>query len=420
MLQSMRIRGGIPLHGKIKISGAKNLALPALVVTLLTDSEVVLNNVPNLVDIRSMIDLLSFIGTEIEYEDHTAKLRTANLKSTEAPYDFVRKMRASILVLGPLLSKFRKAKVSLPGGCAIGARSVDLHIKALESMGAEISLENGYIDAKAPRGLFGCEINFPIATVTGTENVLMAAVLAEGETKLINAAMEPEVVALCELLNQMGAKIKGQGTSIITITGVQELHGAEFEITPDRIEAGTYAIAAAVTSGEILLENCVYDHLLSFFEVLQRAGIKCEKRENGVFVQRAKDDITPVDIETAPYPGFPTDLQAQYSVLMSVSNGTASITENIFENRFMHIPELNRMGAKITIHGRTAVVTGVSGLLGAQVMATDLRASVSLILAGLIADGETVVNRLYHLDRGYENLEDKLRNCGALMERFAI
>ena len=416
----MKIKGGQPLNGVIKISGAKNLALPALVVTLLTESEIILRNVPNLMDIQSMIDLLSFMGTKISYEDHITKLRTSDLRSIEAPYDFVRKMRASILVLGPLLANFKKARVSLPGGCAIGTRSVDLHIKALESMGAEITIENGYIEAKAPNGLIGCEITFPIATVTGTENVLMAAVLAKGETKLINAAMEPEIVALCELLNRMGADIKGHGTSIITINGVDQLHGTEFEIMPDRIEAGTYAIAAAITNGKVLLESCIYDHLSSFFEKLQQAGIKCEKQENGVLVQRQSDEILPVDIQTIPYPGFPTDLQAQYSVLMSICNGTASITENIFENRFMHIPELNRMGAKIAIHGKTAVITGVKRLFGAQVMATDLRASVSLILAGLIAEGETIVNRLYHLDRGYEDLENKLRNCGAVMERFEV
>ena len=287
-------------------------------------------------------------------------------------------------------------------------------------MGAEISIENGYIKAKAPNGLNGCDITFPIATVTGTENVLMAAVLTKGTTRLINAAMEPEVESFCELLNKMGAKISGAGTSIITIEGVDKLHGTEFEIIPDRIEAGTYAIAAAVTNGKVLLKNCRYEHLTSFFETLNLAGVASEKAEDGVLVYRKNSEIHPVDIQTAPYPGFPTDLQAQYTVLMSICNGTASITENIFENRFMHIPELSRMGANISIHGKTAMVTGVKKLTGAQVMATDLRASVSLVIAGLIAEGETIVNRLYHLDRGYENIEQKLNNCGANLERFSV
>lgn len=421
MLQSMRIVGGCQLNGTIEISGAKNLALPALVASLLTDGKVTFKNVPNLADIKSLLDLLDYIGVSInKVNQHTFELSTSCIKSTEAPYDFVRKMRASILVLGPLVSRFKEATVSLPGGCAIGTRGVDLHIKALEMMGAEISIENGYIKAKAPNGLTGCDITFPIATVTGTENILMAAVLARGTTRLINAAMEPEVEAFCELLNKMGAKISGAGTSMITIEGVDKLHGTEFEIIPDRIEAGTYAIAAAVTNGKVLLKNCRYEHLTSFFETLNLAGVTSEKIEDGVLVYRKDSEIHPVDIQTAPYPGFPTDLQAQYTVLMSICNGTASITENIFENRFMHIPELSRMGANISIHGKTAMVTGVKKLTGAQVMATDLRASVSLVIAGLIAEGETVVNRLYHLDRGYENIEQKLDNCGANLERFSV
>ena len=421
MLQSMRIVGGCRLNGEIAISGAKNLALPALVASLLTDKKVTFKNVPNLADIKSLLDLLDYIEVSInKVNQHTFELSTSCIKSTEAPYDFVRKMRASILVLGPLVSRFKEATVSLPGGCAIGTRGVDLHIKALEMMGAEISIENGYIKAKAPNGLNGCDITFPIATVTGTENVLMAAVLTKGTTRLINAAMEPEVESFCELLNKMGAKISGAGTSIITIEGVDKLHGTEFEIIPDRIEAGTYAIAAAVTNGKVLLKNCRYEHLTSFFETLNLAGVASEKAEDGVLVYRKNSEIHPVDIQTAPYPGFPTDLQAQYTVLMSICNGTASITENIFENRFMHIPELSRMGANISIHGKTAMVTGVKKLTGAQVMATDLRASVSLVIAGLIAEGETIVNRLYHLDRGYENIEQKLNNCGANLERFSV
>lgn len=421
MLQSMRIIGGSRLTGEIEISGAKNLALPALVTTLLTDQKITLKNVPDLADIRSLLDLLEHIGTDVNYIDkHTIELSTSFIKSVEAPYDFVRKMRASILVLGPLTTRFNRALVSLPGGCAIGSRGVDLHIRALELMGANISIENGYIKTNVNGNLVGCDITFSIATVTGTENVLMAAVLAQGTTRIINAAMEPEIVAFCDLLNKMGANISGAGTSIITIEGVEQLHGTEFEIIPDRIEAGTYAVAAAVTGGKLLLRNCQYNHLTSFFETLTRAGITCDKTETGVTVYRTGQDIAPIDIQTAPYPGFPTDLQAQYTVLMSICNGSASITENIFENRFMHIPELSRMGADIAIHGKTAVVTGVKKLTGAQVMATDLRASVSLVIAGLIAEGETIVNRLYHIDRGYEDIEKKLNSCGANVERFSV
>ena len=421
MLQSMRIAGGSRLEGEIRVSGAKNLALPALVATILTDKPLTLKNIPNLADVKSLQELLNCIGTEINYTDtHTVILTTGDIKSTIASYDFVRKMRASILVLGALIARCKKATVSLPGGCAIGARGVDLHVKALEIMGAEIAIENGYIEAKAPNGLTGCDIAFPMTTVTGTENILMAATLAKGTTRIINAAMEPEVEAFCELLNKMGAKISGAGTSVITVEGMGELHGTEFEIIPDRIEAGTYVVAAAVTNGKVLLKNCRFEHLASFFETLNSAGVACEKVDNGVQVYRKSDEIQPISIQTAPYPGFPTDLQAQYAVLMSICNGSASITENIFENRFMHVPELARMGANISIQGKTALITGVEKLKGAQVMATDLRASVSLVIAGLVAEGETIVNRLYHLDRGYERIEEKLNNCGAHGERFEV
>ena len=417
----MRIAGGCQLKGEIEISGAKNLALPAVVATILTEEPVTLRNVPNLADVKSLLELLDCFGTEINYKDtHTITLSTRNIKSTLAPYDFVRKMRASILSLGALIARYKKATVSLPGGCAIGARGVDLHIKALEALGAHIDIKNGYIEAEAPKGLVGCDITFPMTTVTGTENILMAAVLAKGITRLINAAMEPEVEAFCELLNKMGARITGAGTSVITIEGVDSLHGTEYKIIPDRIEAGTYAIATAITNGKVLLKNCEYEHLASFFETLNLVGISCEQKENGVLISCNAEEIHPVSIQTAPYPGFPTDLQAPYTVLMSLANGGSSITENIFENRFMHIPELARMGADITIHGKTAIVNGVKKLAGAQVMATDLRASVSLVIAGLVAEGETVVNRLYHLDRGYENLEEKLNNCGANVERFEV
>lgn len=416
----MQIEGGYPILGTINISGAKNLALPAIVTTLLTDKEIILNNVPNLSDVKSLLALLDYLGCDININlnNNQVKLRTTNVKKTEAPYDFVRKMRASILVLGPMVARFGQASVSFPGGCAIGIRAVDLHIKALQLLGAEVHINNGFIKAYAPNGLIGNDIHFPIVTVTGTENSIMAAVLANGTTRLINAAMEPEVEALCNLLNNMGAKITGQGTSIITIEGVKELQGATFDIIPDRIEAGTYAIAAAITHGKLLLKNCIYKHLEVFFNTLKLNGIKIEETNSGVTVENNNDIINPIDISTAPYPGFTTDLQAQYMALMTISNGTSVIQENLFENRLMHAPELNRMGANITVNGTTAIVKGVNTLSGAQVMATDLRASASLVLAGLSAKGKTIVNRLYHIDRGYENIDEKLQKCGAHIKRL--
>ena len=420
MLQSMRIKGGNPLCGEISISGAKNLALPALVSTLLTDKQIILNNVPNLVDVKSLMNLLEHLGCNISYDymSHKAILKISSIKTTKAPYDFVRKMRASILVLCPLVARFGQASVSLPGGCAIGVRGVDLHIRTLQLLGANVAIENGLINVSATNGLRGCDITFPIVTVTGTENSIMAAVLAKGTTRLINAAIEPEVKAFADLLNSMGAKISGQGTSTIIIDGVDTLHGAEFSIVPDRIEAGSYAIATAITNGKVLLKNCIYEHLESFLDILQLNGINVQKQSNGVLVCQENEFINPMNIQTAPYPGFPTDLQAQYMALMSICKGTSSITENIFENRFMHVPELNRMGANISVHGNTAIVTGINKLKGTQVMATDLRASMSLILAGLAAEGETIVNRLYHIDRGYEDIDNKLRSCGVDIERF--
>ena len=422
MIQSMRIDGGHPLFGEIPISGSKNLALPAIVTTLLTDKEIVLNNVPNLSDVNSLLELLEYFGCNISNDlvNNRLKIKTTNIKSTEAPYDFVRKMRASILVLGPMVARFGKASVSFPGGCAIGVRAVDLHIRALQLLGAEITIDNGFIKAYAPNGLKGCEIVFPIVTVTGTENSIMAAVFAKGTTKLINVAVEPEVEALCNMLNTMGAKIKGHGTPIITIEGVEQLNGTKFDIIPDRIEAGTYAIASAITHGKVFLKNCLYKHLELFFNTLKLNGISIKEKENGVIVENNNDVINPIDISTAPYPGFATDLQAQYMALMTISNGTSLISENMFENRLMHVAELNRMGANITVNGNTAIVKGVTRLSGAQVMATDLRASASLILAGLAANGETTVNRLYHIDRGYENIDKKLQECGAHISRHEV
>jgi UDP-N-acetylglucosamine 1-carboxyvinyltransferase len=423
----MKISGGTPLVGTIEISGAKNLALPALAASLLTDGNLSLHRVPNLEDVKSMLRLLVHLGVDMGDLMAGTIILTANgLKTLDAGYDFVRKMRGSILVLGPLVARFRKAAVSLPGGCAIGARGVDLHLKALEHMGASITIENGYINASAPNGLIGCDIILPIPTVTGTENILMAATLAKGITRIINAAMEPEVAALADLLIKMGAKITGHGSSIVTIDGVDSLSGTDFTILPDRIEAGTYAIAAALTNGKLLLKNCKYDHLAALFDALHLAGVTHQvHREAGneyedIEVWRNIEIINPVSIQTTPFPGFATDLQAQFMTLMTICNGTAAITENIFENRFMHVPELSRMGANISIHGKTAIVTGQPFLRGTNVMATDLRASVSLVLAGLTAHGETIVNRLYHIDRGYENIDQKLRTCGANIERFTV
>jgi UDP-N-acetylglucosamine 1-carboxyvinyltransferase len=417
----MRIWGGERLKGEVSISGAKNLALPALAAGLLTEDDVILKNVPNLADVQSMGNLLSHIGTDISIAGSAYSMSTKDIRVFEAPYDFVRKMRASILVLGPLVGRFGKARVSLPGGCAIGARGVDLHIRSLEHLGANVSVDNGYINADAPNGLHGGDIIFPTVTVTGTENIMAAACFAKGTTRLINAAIEPEVVAFADLLSKMGANISDSGTPIITIEGVERLHGCEFTIIPDRIEAGTYAIAAAITGGDITIRGGEYDHISALLNFLRMADISVEVSQDGIRVSRDKDvPIKGVDVQTAPYPGLATDLQAQFMALMTLCQGSSSITENIFENRFMHVQELCRMGANITVHGKTAIITGVSKLTGANVMATDLRASVSLVLAGLAAGGETVVNRLYHLDRGYENLDQKLTNCGAIIERIII
>lgn len=413
----MKIEGGHRLEGTIEISGAKNLALPAIASSLLTDQQVILHNVPKLTDVASMLGLLGYLGCDVSRSGDTVTLCTKDVINVDAPYDYVRKMRASILCLSPLVARCGRAEISLPGGCAIGLRSVDLHIRTLILMGANVSIEDGLIKAYAPNGLIGCDIDFPKVTVTGTENALMAGVFAKGVTRLINVAKEPEVQEFAKLLNLMGAKISGIGTSVLEIEGVEQLHGTEFSIIPDRIEAGTYAIASAITHGSIFLKNCVYDHLQSFFTALQQTGTTIQNRKDGVLITNDLDTIYPYCIYTNPYPAFPTDLQAQYMVLMSVCHGNATITENLFENRFMHAQELTRMGARIYIDGKNARITGVPSLKGAPVMATDLRASVALVLAGLAAEGTTTVNRLYHIDRGYENIDDKLRSCGAVLER---
>ena len=421
-MDRIRIRGGRPLEGRIQISGAKNAALPLMAAALLTDKTLSLSNLPALADIATMGKLLEQHGVDLRIEGESAArkghLTAARITSTTAPYDLVRKMRASVLVLGPILARCGEARVSLPGGCAIGNRPVDLHVKGLTALGAEITLEEGYIHATAPKGLKGGRFVFPQVSVGATENLLMAACLAEGETTLVNAAREPEVNDLAHCLNAMGAKIEGIGTDTLHIQGVAALHGAEHHVVADRIEAGTFAIAAAMTNGNLELAGICPTLLESLLKLLGEAGAKVETMQDGFRVRRANGSMDGVDVMTEPYPGFPTDLQAQIMALMTVSKGAAMITETIFENRFMHVPELCRMGANINVHHSSAMIRGVERLKGAPVMATDLRASVSMVLAGLVAEGETIVNRVYHLDRGYERLEEKLAACGADIARI--
>ncbi len=409
------IRGGRPLQGTIGIGGAKNAALPLMVCGLLTDTRLVLGNVPKLADIATMAELLAQHGIEVTADGRTLTLG-GPITNTEAPYDIVRKMRASVLVLGPLLARCGQARVSLPGGCAIGTRPVDLHLKGLEAMGATIELAGGYIVASVAGRLRGARILLPMPSVGATENLLMAASLAEGRTTIVNAAREPEIGDLAACLIAMGARIEGAGTDTLTIDGVERLGGARHAILPDRIETGTYACAAAITGGEVTLAGARLADLGAVAGVLSRAGVEVAESDAGVVVRRL-NGLHGADVMTEPYPGFPTDMQAQFMALMSVAEGAAMVTETIFENRFMHVPELNRMGARINVHGSSAIIRGVRGLSGAPVMATDLRASVSLVLAGLAATGETIVNRVYHLDRGYEAVEEKLAACGAEIGR---
>jgi UDP-N-acetylglucosamine 1-carboxyvinyltransferase len=418
------IKGGVPLEGVIPIGGAKNAALPLMAASLLMPETLTLKNVPVLADIATMANLLVqhgvgvMRGEEGTDSGHVVELSAGNITSSTAPYDLVRKMRASVLVLGPLVARCGRARVSLPGGCAIGPRPVDLHLKGLQRLGAEVELREGYIDARAPKGLRGAEIAFPAVSVGATENLLMAASLAEGETLLINAAREPEITNLAECLVAMGARIDGIGTDRLRILGVPQLHGATHSIIPDRIETGTYIMAAAATNGEVRLTGTRLDLVAAVVRILESAGVKVEETAGELVVRRAAERLEGVDVMTEPYPGFPTDLQAQTMALMTIANGASMITETIFENRFMHVPELARMGANINVHGASALVRGVPRLMGAPVMATDLRASVSLVVAGLAAAGETVINRVYHLDRGYERLEEKLAGCNARIERI--
>ncbi len=426
-MDKIKIIGGNVLNGKIYISGAKNAALPLICASLLTEDEINLKNVPHLSDITFLNSLLQYLGlrvsaTEEQFEEHSSTTYTYqadNIKDFTAPYDFVRKMRASYYVLGPLLARFRHAELSLPGGCAIGARPIDIHLSSLEQMGARIEIKNGYVVADAPEGLKGAHVIFHKASVGATCNILMAATLAEGITKIENAAKEPEIANLIDLLNSMGAKIEGKNTSILTIEGVKKLHGTTISIVSDRIEAGSYAIAAAITKGRIELVNACAEHLQQPLRILEKMGVEVEAQTHSIVIDGRNKTITGEDIYTDYYPGFPTDLQAQYMALMTVAEGASLVTESIWENRFMHVPELCRMGANINIHGHaSAIVRGVKKLSGAPVMATDLRASFALILAGLVAEGETIINRVYHLDRGYEKLEEKLKNVGANIERI--
>ena len=421
-MDRIAISGGARLHGEIPISGAKNSAIKLMAASLLTNQPLRLTNMPRLADTRFLGQLLRRLGVEVVERDGPdgaeTILHAPEVTSAFAPYDLVRQMRASFNVLGPLLARTGHAKVSLPGGCTIGARPVDLHLKALEALGAHIDLHEGYVYAQAPRGLTGAEISFPFVSVGATEHAMLAAVLAKGVTVLNNAAREPELEDLAECLNAMGARVEGAGTSTVTITGVTSLHGATHSVIPDRIETGTYAVAAAMAGGEIRLTKTRGDFIQALLDKIEQAGASVDHTNDGVIIRRNGARLEPVDIETDPYPGLATDLQAQFMALMTTADGESVIRETIFENRFMHVPELMRLGADIAVQGGEARVRGVDRLQGAQVMATDLRASVSLVIAGLAAEGETIVNRVYHLDRGFERLEEKLGACGAQVRRL--
>ena len=417
-MEKLLIKGGNSLSGKISCSGAKNAALPMIAATILCDEKVVLKNLPYLQDITTMFELLGSMGSEILLDENMDfTISSSNLKDIEARYELVKTMRASILVLGPLLAKYGKAKIALPGGCAIGTRPVNFHLDALKQLGASIKLRNGYIEASAKK-LFGTNIKFDGITVTGTENLMMAATLAEGTTILENVAKEPEIVDLANMLNSMGADIQGAGSDRILINGVKKLSGTIFDIPADRIEAGTYLVAAAVTKGNITINGINPNRLMRVIEKLRNAGANIDYEDNSISINMDLDSPRPVDITTAPFPEFPTDMQAQFSVINAISSGTSNIYETVFENRFMHILELNRMGCDIEVKGNHARINGVKSIYGAQVMATDLRASASLILAGLCANGETVVDRIYHIDRGYERIEEKLNYLGADIVRL--
>ncbi|MBO9418137.1 UDP-N-acetylglucosamine 1-carboxyvinyltransferase [Labrenzia sp. R4_2] len=428
-MDSIKVTGGAELNGIIPISGAKNAALPLMIASLLTDETLTLSNVPRLRDVAQLMQILSNHGVDYsvngkrngqdDLAGQTLNLTAREIVDTTAPYELVSKMRASFWVVGPLVARMHEARVSLPGGCAIGTRPVDFFIQGLEALGADIEIEGGYVVVKAPGGLTGGQVEFPRVSVGATHTIMMAATLAKGETEIVNAAREPEVVDLARCLKAMGAKIEGEGTSTIRIQGVPRLHGAHHAVVPDRIETGTYAMAVAMTGGDVLLQGARTDLLESALDTLRQTGAEITATDEGLKVYRNGNGIQPADVTTEPFPGFPTDLQAQFMALMTKAGGKSRITETIFENRFMHVQELARLGAQIAIDGRTATVEGVSTLRGAPVMATDLRASVSLVIAGLAAEGETTVSRVYHLDRGFERLEDKLTRCGAQIQRIS-
>lgn len=428
-MDRIKIVGGQQLNGTIPISGAKNAALPLMIASLLTNDRLSLKNVPNLADVNLLARILRNHGVDLAvdgkrsgpapYLGETFHLTARDIVDTTAPYEMVSRMRASFWVLGPLIARMRKARVSLPGGCAIGTRPVDMHLTGLRALGAEIDIDEGYVIAKAPNGLVGNRITFPKVSVGATHNVLLAAALAKGETLIENAAREPEISDVAECLVKMGAQIDGIGTSTLRIQGRDRLEGAVHSVVPDRIETGTFAFAVAATGGEVLLEGARAEHLQAALDALKRTGASVEAVPEGIRVSRQDGEIKPVTVETQPFPGFPTDLQAQMMALVTRANGTSVISETIFENRFMHVQELARLGADIQLHGDTATITGVKALRGAPVMATDLRASVSLVIAGLMAEGETLINRVYHLDRGFERLEEKLSRCGAIITRVS-
>ncbi|CTQ76166.1 UDP-N-acetylglucosamine 1-carboxyvinyltransferase [Roseibium alexandrii] len=428
-MDSIKVTGGAELNGIIPISGAKNAALPLMIASLLTDETLTLSNVPRLRDVAQLMQILSNHGVDysvngkrIGQDDlagQTLNLTAREIVDTTAPYELVSKMRASFWVVGPLVARMHEAQVSLPGGCAIGTRPVDFFIQGLEALGADIEIEGGYVVVKAPGGLTGGRVEFPRVSVGATHTIMMAATLAKGETEIVNAAREPEVVDLARCLKAMGARIEGEGTSTIRIQGVPRLHGAHHAVVPDRIETGTYAMAVAMTGGDVFLQGARTELLESALDTLRQTGAEITATDEGLRVYRNGNGIQPADVTTEPFPGFPTDLQAQFMALMTKAGGKSRITETIFENRFMHVQELARLGAQIAIDGRTATVEGVSTLRGAPVMATDLRASVSLVIAGLSAEGETTVSRVYHLDRGFERLEDKLTRCGARIQRIS-
>lgn len=416
-MDKFKIIGGVPLNGEVQVSGSKNSALPALAACLLTEEPVTLRRIPQVKDIATMEKLLAFTGAAIDDGDGTARIHARVLDSPEAPYDVVKTMRASSLVLGPLVARTGRARVSMPGGCAIGARPINLHVLALEQLGATIEQAYGYVEAQAPNGLRGAEVHFDRITVTGTEDLLMAAVLARGESVITNAAREPEVQDLADLLIKMGAKIEGAGTSTIRVQGVERLGGADHTIIPDRIEAGTFLLAGAISKGELILKDCVPEHVAALVVKMKQAGAEVEDMDGALRVRCARRPKA-TDMTTEEYPGFATDLQAQYMAWMTTAHGISFVTETIFENRFMHAPELARMGANIRIEGRQAIVAGEEKLMGAQVIASDLRASASLVLAALVADGETIIDRVYHIDRGYERIEEKLASVGANIKRI--